>query len=106
MVGNLAEEYAHPVARAVADTETLLSECAGTPLWSLADKDVDELLPRAHALLGRVMGSLVLPLVREADRRDLAAAFDAASTPAWMRDLLRVTLGEARQMVKLAKAID
>src|SRR5262249_56716627 len=64
----VAEEYAHPVARAVADMETMLAECAGAPLWSLQDKDVDELLPRAHALLGRVVGSLVLPLVREADR--------------------------------------
>jgi hypothetical protein len=59
-----AAEYAHPVACAVAGMETMLGECAGSPLWSLRDKDVDELLPRAHALLARVMGSVVLPLVR------------------------------------------
>src|SRR5215470_14284424 len=102
----VAEEYAHPVARAVVDMETILGECAGTPLWSLADKDVDELLPRAHALLGRVLGSVVLPLVREADRRDLASAFGAGSTAGWVRAQLRVTLGEARQLVNLAKAVD
>jgi Domain of unknown function (DUF222) len=101
----LAEEYAHPVARAVADMETILTECAGTPLWSLQDKDIDELVPRAHALLGRVMGAVVLPLVREADQRDLAAAFGAGNTAGWLRDVLRVTLGEARQMVNLAKAV-
>src|SRR5262249_44196080 len=85
-----------PVARTVADAETMLAECAGLPLWSLQDKDIDDLVPRAHALLGRVMGTLVLPLVREADRRDLAAVFDAANTAGWVRDVLRVPLGEAR----------
>src|SRR5215470_6299003 len=104
--GIAAEECTHPVARAVADAETMLAECAGRPLWSLQDADVDDLVPRAHALLGRVMGSLVLPLVREADRRDQAAAFDAPNTAGWVRDLLRVTLGEARRIVSLAKAVD
>src|SRR5262249_31073727 len=74
-------------------------------LWSLQDKDIDELLPRAHALLGRVVGSLVLPLVREADRRDLAGVFGAGSTAGWVRHQLRVTLGEARQLVNLAEAV-
>src|SRR5215475_8690545 len=83
----LVGEYTHPVARTVADMETVLAECAGTPLWSLRDKDVDELLPRAHALLARVMGSVVLPLVREGDRRDLAGTFGAGSTAGWLRDL-------------------
>jgi hypothetical protein len=44
-----AEEYAHPVARAVADAETMLAECAGLPLWSLQDKDIDDLTPRRTA---------------------------------------------------------
>src|SRR5215468_5636465 len=107
MIGSVAaEEYVHPVARTVADMETMLAECVGLPLWSLQDKDIDDLVPRAHALLGRVMGSVVLPLVREADRRDLAGAFDAPNTAGWVRDLLRVTLGEARRIVSLAKAVD
>jgi hypothetical protein len=101
----LAGEYVHPVARAVADTETVLAECAGSPLWSLADKDVDELLPRAHALLGRVMGAVVLPLIREADRRGLAGVFGAGSTAGWVRNELRVSLGKARQLVSLAEAV-
>jgi hypothetical protein len=99
-------EYAHPVARVVADAESMLSECAGLPLWSLQDRDIDDLVPRAYGLLGRVMGSLVLPLVREADRRDLAAAFDAGNTAGWVRDALRVTLAEGRRIVSLAKAVD
>jgi hypothetical protein len=101
-----AAEYVHPVARAVADTETMLAECSGLPLWSLPDGDIDDLVPRAYSLLGRVMGSLVLPLVREADRRDLAAVFDAGNTAGWVRDVLRVTLGEARRIVSLSKAVD
>jgi hypothetical protein len=105
MVEPVAAEHTHPVAGAVADMESILSECAGRPLWPLRDKDIDELLPRAHALLARVMGSIVLPLVREADRRGLAAALDAGSTAGWVRDLLRVTLSQARQTVDLAKAV-
>src|SRR5262249_4915241 len=105
MIGSLAEEgYVHPVARTVADMETELAECAGMPLWSLSDKDIDDLLPRAYGLLARVMGGLVLPLVRDADRRGLAAQFDAANTAAWVQDLLRITRGEARRMVELANA--
>src|SRR5215475_650711 len=105
MVEPVAAAHAHPVAGAVADMESMLGECAGRPLWPLRDKDIDELLPRAHSLLARVMGSIVLPLVAEADRRDLAAALGAGSTAGWVRDLLRVTLGQARQMVDLARAV-
>src|SRR5262250_3126633 len=99
-------ECTHLVAGAVSGTETLLGECVGLPLWSLSDKDIDGLVPRAYGLLGRVMGSLVLPLVREADRRGLAAAFDAPNTAGWVKDLLQVTFAEARRMVQLAKAVD
>ena len=107
MIGSLAEEgYVPPTARTVADMETALTECAGTPLWSLSDEDIDDLVSRAYGLLARVMGGLVLPLVREADRRGLAAQFDAANTAAWVQDLLRVTRAEARRMVELAKAVD
>jgi len=101
----LTEGYLPPVARTVADMETALAERAGMPLWSLSDEDIDDLVPRTHGLMARVMGGLVLPLVREADRRGLAAQFDAANTAAWVQDLLRVTRGEARRMVELARAV-
>src|SRR5262249_47035063 len=101
-----AGEYVHPVARAVADMESMLGECAGLPLWSLSDKDIDGLVPRAYALMAQVMGSAVLPLVREAGRGGLAAAFDAADTAVWAQDLLRVTRAEARRLVELARAVD
>src|SRR5262249_23175100 len=99
-------ECTHPVAGAGSGAGTVLGGCAGLPLWSLSDKDIDGLVPRAYGLLGRVMGSLVLPLVREADRRGLAAAFDAPNTAGWVKDLLQVTFAEARRMVQLAKAVD
>src|SRR5262249_8036145 len=98
--------YAHPVVRGVADIETVLGECAGAVLWSLSDKDIDDLLPRAYGVVGRVMGTLVLPLVREADRRGLGAQFDAANTAAWVHDVLRVPRAQARRMVELAKAVE
>src|SRR5262249_39015595 len=102
MSDNAARDgYAHPVVRSVAGIATVLGGCAGAAFWSLSDKEIDDLLPRAHSLLGRVMGTLVLPLVREADRRNLAAQFDAANTAGWVHELLRVPRAQARRMVEL-----
>ena len=99
-------EYAHPVPAAVEAVETALAECVDAPLWSLSNKELDDLVPRAYALLGRVMGSVVLPLVREAERRGLAGEMDAPNTAAWLRWLLRVTPAQARKLVELARAVE
>ena len=50
------------------------------------DAQVDELLVRLHQQLGQIAGTLLLPLVREADSRDLAHAYDAPTMQAWLRD--------------------
>jgi hypothetical protein len=104
--GAVPGEYGHPVPAAVDAVEAALAECVDAALWSVSGKDLDDLVPRAYALLGRVMGSLVLPLVREADRRGLPAELDAPSTAAWLRWLLRVTPSQATKLVGLAQAID
>src|SRR5204863_300998 len=72
----------------------------------VSDRELDDLVPRAYALLGRVMGSLVLPLVREVERRGLAGQMDAPNTAAWLRWLLRVTPSQARKLVEVAQAVD
>src|SRR6266540_3948493 len=98
--------YTHPIVNAVADLEAILDGCADARLWSLSVKELDDLLPRAHALLARITGTLVLPLIREADARGAHQEHDAPSTAEWVRYLLRVPHRQAKQLVALARAVD
>src|SRR6266511_3173285 len=98
--------YTHPIVNAVAELETILEGCADARLWSLSVKELDDLLPRAHALLARISGTLVLPLIREADGRGACQEYDAASTAEWVRYLLRIPNRQAKQLVELARAVE
>src|SRR6266508_4812738 len=98
--------YTHPIGNAVADLEATLDGCADARLWSLSVKELDDLLPRAHALLARISGTLVLPLIREADSRGACQEHDAASTAEWVRYLLRIPARQAKQLIALARAVD
>src|SRR6266540_4071324 len=98
--------YTHPIVNAVADLEAILDGCADARLWSLSVKELDDLLPRAHALLARISGTLVLPLIREADGRGACQEHDAASTADWVRYLLRIPHRQAKQLVALAQALE
>src|SRR6266511_1020542 len=98
--------YTPPIVNAVADLETILDGCADARLWSLSVKDLDDLLPRAHALLARITGTLVLPLIREADARGACQEYDAASTADWVRYLLRIPTRQAKQLTGLARTVD
>src|SRR6266545_2619883 len=107
MIGDTATVgYTHPIVDAVADLETILDGCADARLWSLSVKELDDLLPRAHALLARITGTLVLPLIREADSRGAHQEYDAASTAEWVRYLLRIPNRQAKQLVALARTVD
>ncbi len=107
MIGDAATVgYTHPIVNAVADLEATLDGCADARLWSLSVKELDDLLPRAHALLARITGTLVLPLIREADSRGACQEYDAASTAEWVRYLLRIPHRQAKQLVELARAVD
>src|SRR6266511_885940 len=107
MIGDTATAgYTHPIVNAVADLEATLDGCADARLWSLSVKELDDLLPRAHALLARITGTLVLPLIREADSRGACQEHDAASTAEWVRYLLRIPHRQAKQLVELAWAVD
>src|SRR6266536_3216128 len=98
--------HTHPIVNAVADLEAILDGCADARLWSLSVKELDDLLPRAHALLARISGTLVLPLIREADSRGACQEHDAASTAEWVRYLLRIPHRQAKQLLGLARAVD
>src|SRR6266498_4030888 len=107
MIGDTATAgYTHPIVNALADLETILEGCADARLWSLSVKELDDLLPRAHALLARITGTLVLPLIREADGRGAHREYDAANTAAWVRYLLRIPARQAKQLTGLARTVD
>src|SRR6266545_6937836 len=107
MIGDTATAgYTHPIGNAVAELEATLDGCADARLWSLSVKELDDLLPRAHALLARITGTLVLPLIREADSRGAHQEYDAASTAEWVRYLLRIPNRQAKQLVALARTVD
>src|SRR6266542_6889618 len=97
--------YTHPIVNAVADLEAILEGCADARLWSLSVKELDDLLRRAHALLARITGTLVLPLIREADGRGACQEYDAASTAEWVRYLLRIPHQQAKQLPPLAPPV-
>ncbi|HSV65715.1 MAG TPA: DUF222 domain-containing protein [Mycobacteriales bacterium] len=94
------------VASVVEQLSVLLGSCRDARLWGLSDAQVDELLVRVHQQLGQITGTLLLPLVREAESRGLAAAHDAPTMKAWLRDALNVRPGEAGRLLRLAKALD
>jgi len=96
----------HLATSAVEQMRGALDECADVALWSLPDAQVEDLVAQAHALVARIEGTLLLPLIREADRRGLAKASQAPSTTVWLRWLLRVRPAEARGLVRLAHAVE
>jgi Domain of unknown function (DUF222) len=96
----------HPVLSALADIEQTLASCIEVPLYGLRDGEVEDALVQAQALVARIQGGLMLPLVRQAETRGLPATFEAPNTTTWLRHLLRLHPGQARQMVTLAAAVE
>ncbi|HSV65700.1 MAG TPA: DUF222 domain-containing protein [Mycobacteriales bacterium] len=90
----------------VEQVSALLDLCGGVDFSSLSDAEVDEVLVRGFRQVGRFTGSVLLPLVREAEVRGLAAAHDAPDVRAWLRGSLNVRPGEAGRLLRLATALD
>ena len=90
----------------VEQFSALLDLCGGVDFSSLSDSEVDEVLVRGFRQVSRFTGTVLLPLVREAESRGLASAHDAPSMTAWLRDSLNVRPGEAGRLVRLARALD
>ncbi|HSV67639.1 MAG TPA: hypothetical protein VLJ59_17260, partial [Mycobacteriales bacterium] len=90
----------------VEQFSALLDLCGGVGWSLLSDAEVDEVLVRGFQQVSRFTGSVLLPLVREAEVRGLAAAHDAPDMRAWLRGSLNVRPGEAGRLVRLARALD
>jgi uncharacterized protein DUF222/HNH endonuclease len=94
----------HPVAEAMTAIGAALDGVAESPVWSLPDGQVEELLGGAHRLEGR-MAELTTRLVEEADRRELAKRAGASSTQAWLRHRWQVSPADAKRQVTLAASL-
>ncbi|WP_430503332.1 DUF222 domain-containing protein [Micromonospora trifolii] len=82
-----------------------VDDCAETALWALSD---DELLASLDAtqVVAQRLAAVQLGLVRELDGRGVAATQGASSTAVWLRERLRLSGRNARQLVQLAATID
>lgn len=78
---------------------------AARPVYALSNDELRSELARLQRVATLAAGA-ASALVHEAAGRDLPHADGAASTVAWVRDLLRVTAADARRMVALGQIMD
>ncbi|HSV64699.1 MAG TPA: DUF222 domain-containing protein [Mycobacteriales bacterium] len=90
----------------VEQVSALLDLCGGVDWSLLSDAEVDEVLVRGFRQVSRFTGTVLLPLVREAESRGLASAHDAPDMRAWLRGSLNVRPAEAGRLLRLATALD
>jgi len=75
------------------------------PAYALSNDDLRSSLDRLQKLATLATGA-ASSLVREASARDLPRDDGAASTVAWLRDLLRITATDANRMIALGQIMD
>jgi Domain of unknown function (DUF222) len=92
------------VGAAVERAGAALGEAADSPLWSLDDADLADLVVEAGRLAARAQG-LLLRLVGEADARDALTAGGAASSAAFLRHRVRLSPAEASSCARTARAV-
>ncbi|HEY7176492.1 MAG TPA: DUF222 domain-containing protein [Micromonosporaceae bacterium] len=78
---------------------------AGRAPWSLPDADLTGAIDGVQRAITRLTGVLAL-LAREAGGRAMPARVGAVSTVTWLRDQLRISVGEARSLVTLGEILD
>ena len=78
---------------------------AARPAYALPNNELRSSLGQLQRIATLVAGSAAV-LAHEAAGRDLPHADGAASTVAWLRDLLRVTAADAGRMIALGQLID
>ena len=89
------------LTRAGADIAGLASRA----VYGLSDTELCETAALVHAINSRCV-AILAALAREAHGRDLPRRQGAASTVAWLRDLLRISPAEARLLVSLGEVLD
>jgi Domain of unknown function (DUF222) len=87
--------------RLTADVSALVTR----PVYGLPDTELAETALVVHAVSSRCIAVLA-GLVREAEGRDVPRQQGAASTVAWLRDLLRITPADARTIVTMGEVLD
>ena len=73
--------------------------------WSVADAELPPGLDEVFAA-EQALAAQRLAFIAQIDARGIAKREGAPSTAVWLRGRLRIDAGEARQMVRLAKALD
>src|SRR5919197_3134765 len=94
----------HPVADFLHSVNDDAAKLADSPLWSLGDSQVEELVTAA-ARAEAQLAALTMKLIAEASGRGLAGRAGAPSIQAWLRGRLRVTPHAAAGQVRLATAL-
>ncbi|MFF5175857.1 DUF222 domain-containing protein [Micromonospora sp. NPDC000089] len=90
---------------AVAVLDEVLDDLVDVPAWPLGEAELVASLDAVHAVEQR-LAAVKLALVREVDGRGVATAQGASSTAVWLRDRLRVSGRSARELVRVAAALD
>jgi hypothetical protein len=89
----------------LAQLKELADKCADAPTWPLSDDALVECLNLIHQAT-QTLAATELHLIREIDGRGLPTTQHAASTPAWLREHLRISITTAKRKVDLARTID
>ena len=90
---------------ALAMVASTVAAFAARPAFALPDTQLRSSLGRLQQIATVVAGAMA-GIVEEASGRDLPHADGAASTVAWLRDLLRITAGDANRLITLGQLID
>ncbi|MEU8254598.1 DUF222 domain-containing protein [Micromonospora inaquosa] len=90
---------------ALEQAEAAVAACSNLAVWAADERDLVAALDAAHRTEQR-LAAVKLTLVRELDGRGTATVQGASSTAVWLRDRLRVGVGAARRLVKLAATFD
>ncbi len=89
----------------LATAASAVAALAARPAYALSNDDLRSTLDRLHRITTIVAGTAAT-LVHEASARDLPHHDAAASTVAWLRDLLRITAADANRMITLGQLMD
>ncbi len=98
-------ERRHPVHRFSGRLLADLDELSGASLLGLSAQDAGEVVVELTVALARLTG-LRLAALAHADRVDVAATTDAASTVGWLRSRVPVTAPTGARELRLARTLD
>src|SRR5215475_214561 len=93
------------VDEVVEQAAEIVSQLVSRPVYALTDQALCDRAVVLHRIASQAIAALA-QVAREARGRDLPRRSDAASTTTWLRDLVRVTPAEARQIVVLGDVMD